>query len=130
MNTAKSLIPETVPAGFSRRAFMCGGAAMISTMIVAPNLVRGAEANSKISLGLIGCGSLKKFSRYALITHAVDSGLRTSSLSFLSFKTYISFETMSEDSHILFVMSSIFSRIGVCHWARCPPRGSASIRLV
>ncbi|MDD4870451.1 MAG: Gfo/Idh/MocA family oxidoreductase [Kiritimatiellae bacterium] len=53
MKTKKSLMP----AGFSRRAFMRGGAAMVSTMIVAQNLVRGSEANSRISLGLIGCGS-------------------------------------------------------------------------
>ncbi|OGV65925.1 MAG: hypothetical protein A2283_06175 [Lentisphaerae bacterium RIFOXYA12_FULL_48_11] len=53
----KNLTRTNIPADLSRRNFLCGGAAMVSTMIVAPNLVRGAEANSKISLGLIGCGS-------------------------------------------------------------------------
>lgn len=41
---------------FSRRKFMYSGTAAISGMILAPHLVRGAEANSKISVGLVGCG--------------------------------------------------------------------------
>ncbi len=41
----------------NRRRFMAGaGAAALSFTIVKPQLVRGAEANSKVNLGLIGCG--------------------------------------------------------------------------
>lgn len=41
----------------SRRRFICRGTAAFSSMIVAPHLCRGAAANSKISVGLVGCGS-------------------------------------------------------------------------
>jgi len=41
----------------SRRRFITGGgAAALSLVIVKPGLVRGTEANSKIKLGMIGCG--------------------------------------------------------------------------
>ena len=41
----------------SRRNFIAGaGAAALSFTIVKPQLVRGANANSKINLGIIGCG--------------------------------------------------------------------------
>jgi len=41
----------------NRRRFMAGaGAAALSFTIVKPELVRGAAANSKVDLGLIGCG--------------------------------------------------------------------------
>ena len=43
-------------ADVSRRKFLGRGAAALSGMIVAPHLVRGAEANSKIAVGLVGCG--------------------------------------------------------------------------
>ena len=45
-------------AGLSRRAFLGGasGAAM-SFSIMKPGLARGSQVNSKINLGLIGCGS-------------------------------------------------------------------------
>ena len=40
-----------------RREFMTGaGAAAISLSIVKPSAVRGSQANSKIALGMIGCG--------------------------------------------------------------------------
>ena len=41
----------------SRRRFLCRSTAVLSGMMVAPHLVRGAEANRKISVGLVGCGS-------------------------------------------------------------------------
>ncbi|MDD4870488.1 MAG: Gfo/Idh/MocA family oxidoreductase [Kiritimatiellae bacterium] len=56
MNKNKSLSSAQFPNNCSRRNFMHGSAAVLSTMIIAPKLVRGAEANSKLSLGLIGCG--------------------------------------------------------------------------
>ncbi len=41
----------------SRRGFMAGaGAAALSFTVVKPELVRGASANSKVNLGLVGCG--------------------------------------------------------------------------
>ena len=41
----------------TRRRFMAGaGAAALSFSVVKPELVRGASANSKVDLGLIGCG--------------------------------------------------------------------------
>ena len=43
--------------GINRRRFMAGaGAAAMSFAIVKPGLVRGTQANSKIRLGMIGCG--------------------------------------------------------------------------
>src|SRR5208282_6895228 len=40
-----------------RREFMArSGAAVISFSIMRPELVRGSQVNSKIALGLIGCG--------------------------------------------------------------------------
>ncbi len=39
----------------NRRKFMAGAAALSFT-VIKPELVRGAEANSKIKLGLVGCG--------------------------------------------------------------------------
>ncbi len=42
---------------FTRRDFMAGaGAAAVSFAVMEPSLVRGSAANSKINLGLIGCG--------------------------------------------------------------------------
>ena len=44
-------------AGLSRRRFLAdAGAAALAFTIVKPELVRGSAANSKVSLGLIGCG--------------------------------------------------------------------------
>jgi predicted dehydrogenase len=41
----------------TRRRFMAGaGAAAVSFAVIKPELVRGSAANSKINLGLIGCG--------------------------------------------------------------------------
>ncbi len=54
--------PNTPPAGkdgtgVTRRRFMAGaGAATLSFTIMKPALVRGTEANSKIALGMVGCG--------------------------------------------------------------------------
>lgn len=41
----------------TRRRFLAGASASaLSFTIIAPELVRGAEANSKVDIGLIGCG--------------------------------------------------------------------------
>jgi myo-inositol 2-dehydrogenase/D-chiro-inositol 1-dehydrogenase len=48
---------QTNSTSISRRRFMAGaGAAALSFTAVKPELVRGARANSKVNLGLIGCG--------------------------------------------------------------------------
>lgn len=42
---------------FSRRGFLAGvGAAAYPLAVIRPELVRGSKANSKINLGMIGCG--------------------------------------------------------------------------
>jgi len=41
----------------TRRRFIAGaGATALSFTVIKPKLVRGTEANSKVDLGLIGCG--------------------------------------------------------------------------
>ena len=46
----------------TRRRFLAGtGASVMAFTVLKPGLVRGAEANSKISLGLIGCGNRGKW---------------------------------------------------------------------
>jgi myo-inositol 2-dehydrogenase / D-chiro-inositol 1-dehydrogenase len=46
-----------LPRTFDRREFITGaGAAAVSFSIMKPGLVRGSQANSKIALGLLGCG--------------------------------------------------------------------------
>ncbi|HUU10368.1 MAG TPA: Gfo/Idh/MocA family oxidoreductase [Phycisphaerae bacterium] len=47
---------ETTKRGLGRRSFLKAAAGAAGLAIVAPQAVRGAEANSKIQLGLIGCG--------------------------------------------------------------------------
>ena len=49
--TSKSTRP-----GLGRREFLAGAAAAATFTILRPSLVRGTQANSKIALGLIGCG--------------------------------------------------------------------------
>jgi predicted dehydrogenase len=45
------------PRHINRRGFLAGaGAAALSFAVINPKLVRGTEANSKINIGLIGCG--------------------------------------------------------------------------
>ncbi|MCJ7692190.1 MAG: hypothetical protein MUO22_02085, partial [Sedimentisphaerales bacterium] len=46
-----------VSKGINRREFIAGaGAAAFSFAVVKPGAVRGTEANSKLKLGMIGCG--------------------------------------------------------------------------
>ncbi len=56
MTTAKHDSSQSRGA-LNRREFLAGaGAAAMSVSILKPGLVRGSQANSQISLGLIGCG--------------------------------------------------------------------------
>ncbi len=57
MTNPRSLSSPKSGQPYSRRQFMArASAATLSFNIIAPQLVRGTEANSKIDLGLIGCG--------------------------------------------------------------------------
>lgn len=40
----------------TRRQFIAGSSAALSFTILKPGLVRGTATNSKIELGLVGCG--------------------------------------------------------------------------
>jgi myo-inositol 2-dehydrogenase/D-chiro-inositol 1-dehydrogenase len=53
----KSSVSNKEVQHITRRGFLAGaGAAAVSFAIINPKLVRGTEANSKINIGLIGCG--------------------------------------------------------------------------
>ena len=57
MKKQKHELKTIEPQSFSRRRFIAtAGAAAISFSIVNPLLARGSQANSKIRLGMIGCG--------------------------------------------------------------------------
>ncbi len=46
----------------TRRRFLAGtGASVLAFTVLKPGLVGGAEANSKIDIGLIGCGGRGKW---------------------------------------------------------------------
>ncbi len=48
---------QEVSRRFSRRSFLAGvGAAAYPFTVIKPGLVRGSQANSKITMGMIGCG--------------------------------------------------------------------------
>jgi len=57
MNTTADSVGTNSGGNVSRRNFVCRSTAALSGMIVMPHLVRGDEANRKISVGLVGCGS-------------------------------------------------------------------------
>ena len=45
------------PSAFTRRQFLAtAGASALSLAVAQPRLVRGAESDAKINIGLIGCG--------------------------------------------------------------------------
>lgn len=48
-------------AGLNRRQFVGGAGAALAFTVLKPSLALGAEANSKINLGLIGCGGRGKW---------------------------------------------------------------------
>ena len=57
MTTAQHLHGTNDTAPLTRRRFLAGtGASVLAFTVLKPELVRGAEANAKINLGLIGCG--------------------------------------------------------------------------
>ena len=55
--TNETISPAKSSEGVNRRKFLAGSAALgLGLTIVRPELVAGTEANSKITLGLVGCG--------------------------------------------------------------------------
>ena len=53
---------KTDTATMTRRHFIAGtGASVLAFTVLKPGLLRGAEANSKIDIGLIGCGNRGKW---------------------------------------------------------------------
>ena len=55
-NNATNNSSPSAGSRLSRRQFLAGGSAAVSFTILKPELVRGTAANSKIALGLVGCG--------------------------------------------------------------------------
>ena len=57
MTTPEHEQPRNDIVPMTRRRFIAGaGASVLACTILKPELVRGAAANSKINIGLIGCG--------------------------------------------------------------------------
>jgi myo-inositol 2-dehydrogenase / D-chiro-inositol 1-dehydrogenase len=62
MITPKHEHSRSNTSSITRRRFIAGtGASVFAFTVAQPELLRGAEANSKISLGLIGCGGRGKW---------------------------------------------------------------------
>ncbi len=62
MSTFQSIDESSTPSPMTRRRFLAGTSASVLAFSVAtPQLVRGAQENSKINLGLIGCGGRGKW---------------------------------------------------------------------
>jgi len=55
MTSEQTLSKKTNPSGIDRRGFLAGAGAA-GVMIVKPELVAGSQANSKIRIGIVGCG--------------------------------------------------------------------------
>lgn len=55
MKNKQTLQGQVNPLGIHRREFLAGATAA-SVMIVKPELVAGSQANSKIRMGIVGCG--------------------------------------------------------------------------
>jgi myo-inositol 2-dehydrogenase/D-chiro-inositol 1-dehydrogenase len=56
-----TLVPATKYKSLTRRRFMAGAGAAASFTIIKPELVRGVAANSRVNLGMIGCGERGTF---------------------------------------------------------------------
>ena len=62
MNAFENEHGKTDTAPITRRRFIAGtGASVLAFTVLKPGLVGGAEANSKIDIGLIGCGNRGKW---------------------------------------------------------------------
>ncbi len=62
MTTSQHQHPRTHSTALNRRQFIAGtGASVLAFTVLQPDLLRGAETNSKIDIGLIGCGGRGKW---------------------------------------------------------------------
>jgi myo-inositol 2-dehydrogenase / D-chiro-inositol 1-dehydrogenase len=62
MNTPQTPSAEPSPSPITRRRFLAGaGASVLAFTVLEPELIRGAQANAKIDIGLIGCGGRGKW---------------------------------------------------------------------
>ncbi len=62
MTTSQHQHTSTDSPTITRRQFIAGtGASVLAFTVLQPELLRGAEANSKIDIGLIGCGNRGKW---------------------------------------------------------------------
>jgi myo-inositol 2-dehydrogenase / D-chiro-inositol 1-dehydrogenase len=62
MTTSENENGKIGTAPMTRRSFIAGtGASVLAFTVLKPGLVRGAEASSKIDIGLIGCGNRGKW---------------------------------------------------------------------
>jgi predicted dehydrogenase len=62
MTTSENLSQPIASSPLTRRRFLAGtSASVIGFTVLKPELVRSAEANSKINIGLIGCGNRGKW---------------------------------------------------------------------
>jgi myo-inositol 2-dehydrogenase/D-chiro-inositol 1-dehydrogenase len=62
MNASRKTVSQPEANPMTRRRFIAGtGASALAFTFLKPELVRGAEANSKIDIGLIGCGNRGKW---------------------------------------------------------------------
>jgi predicted dehydrogenase len=62
MTASENEHSKTDTAPMTRRRFIAGtGASVLAFTVLKPDLVRGTEANSKIDVGLIGCGNRGKW---------------------------------------------------------------------
>jgi predicted dehydrogenase len=56
MECSKAEFADRGKPKWNRRKFLTGSGAALSFSILKPELIRGTEANSKLTLGLVGCG--------------------------------------------------------------------------
>ncbi len=57
MNVHQNTDPKPAASPLTRRRFLAGtSASVVAFTVLRPELVRGAQANSRIDLGLVGCG--------------------------------------------------------------------------
>ena len=62
MTTPENNHPTSTTPPITRRRFIAGtSASVLAFSVIKPALLRGAEANSKINIGLIGCGDRGKW---------------------------------------------------------------------
>jgi myo-inositol 2-dehydrogenase / D-chiro-inositol 1-dehydrogenase len=77
MKKEKNAFKNVSSFGLSRRKFIAtaGTAAIGSFTLVNPIIARGSQANSKIRLGIIGCGGRGTWITRLFLAHGESTGL-------------------------------------------------------